>query len=390
MEEKVSTEELDALFGDEESEEGEAAADPETADPETAEGESTADDVAEPAVHDAGVAGVASTNGRIVKSHDWGEKRRLSNDQIRTLNDMHDQFAKSYGPALGIALKREVMITMEGEPKQISYGEYIGTLPNPTSLTRFILPPLEGTAVLHLDLKLALAIVERVLGGKGDPVDDEDVRPATAIEEKVVQRVMEDLLQALRAAWIRVVDFDPTFTTSESIPYYLQLSQMADDIVIAVDFKVVVSDEFGVLLEGDLSICYPYILLQPIASSLKASQLFGSSSGTSLSDEIRNGLEKVKAPIRCNLVRDKLRLQDLLEMEIGDVLTFRTNLEQAAEVVIGKTSVFWGRPGTLGRRYAVRVESFISPDDQSPSTLEDVAENILQEGTGKSNTTEEE
>jgi len=382
MEEKVSTEELDALFGDEESEEGEAAADPETA-----EGESTADDVAGPAVDD---ADVASTNGRIVKSHDWGEKRRLSNDQIRTLNDMHDQFAKSYGPAFGIALKREVMITMEGEPKQISYGEYIGTLPNPTSLTRFILPPLEGTAVLHLDLKLALAIVERVLGGKGDPVDDEDVRPATAIEEKVVQRVMGDLLQALRAAWIRVVDFDPTFTTSESIPYYLQLSQMADDIVIAVDFKVVVSDEFGVLLEGDLSICYPYILLQPIASSLKASQLFGSSSGTSLSDEIRNGLEKVKAPIRCNLVRDKLRLQDLLEMEIGDVLTFRTNLEQAAEVVIGKTSVFWGRPGTLGRRYAVRVESFISPDDQSPSTLEDVAENILQEGTGKSNTTEEE
>ncbi len=381
MEEKVSTEELDALFGDEESEEGEAAADPETADPETA------DDVAGPAVDD---ADVASTNGRIVKSHDWGEKRRLSNDQIRTLNDMHDQFAKSYGPAFGIALKREVMITMEGEPKQISYGEYIGTLPNPTSLTRFILPPLEGTAVLHLDLKLALAIVERVLGGKGDPVDDEDVRPATAIEEKVVQRVMGDLLQALRAAWIRVVDFDPTFTTSESIPYYLQLSQMADDIVIAVDFKVVVSDEFGVLLEGDLSICYPYILLQPIASSLKASQLFGSSSGTSLSDEIRNGLEKVKAPIRCNLVRDKLRLQDLLEMEIGDVLTFRTNLEQAAEVVIGKTSVFWGRPGTLGRRYAVRVESFISPDDQSPSTLEDVAENILQEGTGKSNTTEEE
>ena len=387
MEEKVSTEELDALFGDEESEEGEAAADPETADPETAEGESTADDVAGPAVDD---ADVASTNGRIVKSHDWGEKRRLSNDQIRTLNDMHDQFAKSYGPAFGIALKREVMITMEGEPKQISYGEYIGTLPNPTSLTRFILPPLEGTAVLHLDLKLALAIVERVLGGKGDPVDDEDVRPATAIEEKVVQRVMGDLLQALRAAWIRVVDFDPTFTTSESIPYYLQLSQMADDIVIAVDFKVVVSDEFGVLLEGDLSICYPYILLQPIASSLKASQLFGSSSGTSLSDEIRNGLEKVKAPIRCNLVRDKLRLQDLLEMEIGDVLTFRTNLEQAAEVVIGKTSVFWGRPGTLGRRYAVRVESFISPDDQSPSTLEDVAENILQEGTGKSNTMEEE
>ena len=373
MEEKVSSEELDALFGDEEPEEGEAPAGAEAGE----EVESVDDAV------------VASANGRIVKSHDWGEKRRLSNEQIRTLHDMHDQFAKSYGPALGIELKREVMMTMESEPKQISYGEYVGTLPNPTSLTRFILPPLEGTAVLHMDLKLALAIVERVLGGRGDPVDDEDLRPATVIEEKVVQRVMTDLLQALRAAWIRVVDFKPTFTTSESIPYYLQLSQMADDIVIAVNFKVVISDEFGILLESDLSICYPYILLQPIASSLKASQLFGSSSGASLSEEIRNGLEKVKAPIRCNLVRDKLRLQDLLEMEIGDVLTFRTNLEQASEVVIGKTSVFWGRPGTLGRRYAVRVESFISPDDPASSTLER-DEPILQKETSKSNIAEEE
>ena len=77
-------------------------------------------------------------------------------------------------------------------------------------------------------------------------------------------------------------------------------------------------------------------------------------------------------------------------MEIGDVLTFRTNLEQAAEVVSGKTSGFWGRPGTLGRRYAVRVESFISPDDQSPSTLGDVAENVFQDVAGQSNTTEEE
>ena len=113
MEEKVSTEELDELFGDD-TEEGEAAANPEAAE----EG-----DVAEEGEVVAPVAdadGAATTNGLIVKSHDWGEKRRLSNDQIRTLNDMHDQFAKSYGPALGIELKREVLMTMEGDPKQIT------------------------------------------------------------------------------------------------------------------------------------------------------------------------------------------------------------------------------------------------------------------------------
>ena len=125
MEEKVSTEELDALFGDD-PEEGEATADPEAAaDPGAAEGGESADDAVAPVAD----AGVAATNGLTVKSHDWGEKRRLSNDQIRTLNDMHDQFAKSYGPALSISMKRQVDIRLAEEPRQTTYGEFIAALP---------------------------------------------------------------------------------------------------------------------------------------------------------------------------------------------------------------------------------------------------------------------
>ncbi|MDP6751775.1 MAG: FliM/FliN family flagellar motor switch protein, partial [Candidatus Poribacteria bacterium] len=93
------------------------------------------------------------------------------------------------------------------------------------------------------------------------------------------------------------------------------------------------------------------------------------STGLTINKDLRDSLEKVKVPIYGILVRDRLRMQDMLEMEVEDVLTFRTNLNEASEIVIGKNRVFWARPGALGRRHAIRVEAFIEPEQTSPVEL---------------------
>jgi len=347
-EENISDDELTALFG--EDQEAEGATNPPT--------EGQEDDVAE-----------HGDTGLLIKPHDWGEKRRLSTDQMRTLNDLHDQFAKSYGPALSIAMKRQVDIRLSEEPKQTTYGDFIAGLPNPTSLNRFVLPPLEGPAAINMDLSLALPIIDRMLGGTGDAVEEDEVRAPTQIEERVLQRVLKSLLESLQTSWSKVIDVEPAFTSAESIPYYLQLTQLSDDVVVVADFDVAIRDEFGPILEGaKLSICYPYILLQPITAKLRSGS-FTSGTGMAINKDLRESLEKVKVPLYGILVRDRLRMHDMLEMEVGDVLTFRTNLDEASEVVIGKNRVFWARPGVVGRRHGLRVEAFINPEQSSPLEL---------------------
>ena len=348
-EENISDDELTALFGEDgETEEGAGL---------PTESEDGSSDPQ------------ANGDGVLIKPHDWGEKRRLSTDQMRTLNDLHDQFAKSYAPALSIALKRQVDIRLAEEPKQTTYGAFIAELSNPTSLNRFVVPPLEGSAAISMDLPLALPIIDRMLGGTGDAVEEDEIRAPTEIEERVLQRVLKSLLEALKSSWARVIDFEPSFTSAESIPYYLQLTQMADDVVVVADFEVSIRDEFGPILEGaKLSVCYPYILLQPITARLRSSAMFAST-GLTINKDLRDSLEKVKVPIYGILVRDRLRMQDMLEMEVEDVLTFRTNLNEASEIVIGKNRVFWARPGALGRRHAIRVEAFIEPEQTSPVEL---------------------
>ena len=168
-EENISDVELTALFGEDE----------EAGSPAESEDELSSSDPQ------------ADGDKVLIKPHDWGEKRRLSTDQMRTLNDLHDQFAKSYSPALGITLKRQVDIRLTEEPKQTTYGAFIADLPNPTSLNRFILPPLEGSAAVNMDLALALPIIDRMLGGTGDALEEDEIRAPTEIEERVLQRVLK-------------------------------------------------------------------------------------------------------------------------------------------------------------------------------------------------------
>lgn len=354
---EVSNAEMEALFGEE-----------------TAEGTEPAKLFRQQVDSDQEASATISAESAYVRPHDWSEKKRLSSEQVRTLNDIHDQFAKSYGPILSIPMKAQIEIQLTGEPEQATYGEFINSLSNPTSLNRFMLPPLEGVAALQVDLGLAFSIVDRLLGGAGDPVEPDELRALTDIEVRVLQKFLDSMLQILRDSWSRIYDIQPIFTTSESIPYYLQLSQMLDDIVIVAKFDVRMSDEFGPILASSMSLCYPYILLQPIASHLRMSQLFSGSKVTRSNRDIQTALEKVRIPVGCNLVRDTLRIQDLLEMESGDVITFRTNLDQASEIVLGKTSIFWGRPGAIGRRHAVKIESFMDPNEHAPLRLERIEE----------------
>ncbi|MCH2575223.1 hypothetical protein MK131_10600, partial [Candidatus Poribacteria bacterium] len=293
-EENISDDELTALFGDDEESDGGDG-------PPVEDSEDSPSLVEEP----------------MIKTHDWGEKRRLSTDQMRTLNDLHDQFAKSYGPALSISMKRQVDIRLAEEPRQTTYGEFIAALPNPTSLNRFVLPPLEGPAAINMDLALALPIIDRMLGGTGDAIEDDEIRAPTQIEERVLQRVLKTLLEALQASWSKVIDVEPAFTSAESIPYYLQLTQLADDVVVVAEFDVAIRDEFGPILEGaKLSICYPYILLQPITAKLRSGS-FASAAGMAINKDLRDSLEKVKVPLYGILVSVRLRMLVMLEILVG-------------------------------------------------------------------------
>lgn len=305
------------------------------------------------------------------------QKRRLSSEQMRTLYDIHVQFARQYQSELSSIMKMQARITSKA-PEQIPYQEFIDSLPERTYMNLLALLPLDGTAVLQIDLDLALALIDRNLGGTGEPyldltgkgekVLEEEIKVLSDIEQRVIERLLEPSLDFLHDKWEnKGIDIEPTFMEPESIPGFLGLA-FPEDIVIVSEFDVSIIHETAELLKSAIRICYPYMTLQPIASSLTLEAGRGSGGQTL-------NLSQVKVPVKCNLARVDLRVEELLNLEVDDLLELDVEINQAADVMVGQGRVFWGKPGRVRRKKAVKIESLLKEEIESiPSSQADIEE----------------
>lgn len=376
LEKEISGDEMEALFG-KTKKEGESE---EEAKVETEEKELEEEKVKE----GVRVSEALTTEERVekrkarigIKPHDWSQKRRLSGEHMRTLGSIHAQFARHYQSDLSSIMKLQARIT-SNESEQIRYEEFISSLPNPTYMGTLALPPLEGSAVLQIDLDLALALVDRNLGGTGEPyldltgsgkkVAEDELRALSDIEQQVIEYLLESLLDSLGDRWKDIISIQPTFIDTESTPHFLGLA-FPEDIVIVLEFDVSIISEIGELLNSKMRICYPYMTLQPITSLLTESRLY--EAGRSAGPEQRINLNQVRVPVKCNLAREVLTVEDLLNLKVGDLIELDVELDQASDVVIGQSRTFWGKPGRFGRKKAVKIESVIKEEVEAIPTVE--------------------
>src|SRR5437763_1662014 len=102
-----------------------------------------------------------------VQPFDPRQPARLSPDNRRALAVVHESFANRFTTLLATRLRTVARVTV-ATTDQISYGDFMGDTPDPSCLAVLSLLPMPGTGVLRLDLPLAMAMVDRLLGGTGE------------------------------------------------------------------------------------------------------------------------------------------------------------------------------------------------------------------------------
>jgi len=71
---------------------------------------------------------------------------------------------------------------------QMTYGEFLMSLPDPTNFNIISMVPLDGSAVLEINPSLVFPIVDKLLGGPGLPMYK--VRELTALEQHIIESVI--------------------------------------------------------------------------------------------------------------------------------------------------------------------------------------------------------
>lgn len=286
-----------------------------------------------------------------IKLYNFKRPDRFSKDQIRTIYMIHENFARLVNTYLSAHLR--TMINVEvASVDQLTYDEFIRSLQNPSVIGVFQMAPLKGNAVFDMNPALAFAMVDRLFGGVG--ASPSKARSLTDIEVTIISRVMSRTLDQLTEAWERVIDISPRLETMESNPQFAQVVP-PNDMVVIITLQAKIMQT-----EGLMTLCIPYLVLEPIMNKLSTS--FWVSSSNANRDEADNSalqrrLIRTPVPVSALLGETVISVEDLLNLSVGDTLRLNTKYDEELSVIVGQREKFKGRPGLSGKSMAIQIMS---------------------------------
>jgi flagellar motor switch protein FliM len=301
----------------------------------------------------------------IAKPYDFKRPDKFSKDQIRTLQMIHETFARMVTTSLSAQLRAAVSVHVSSVD-QLSYEEFNRSIPSPTTLAIVNMDPLRGSAVYEIDPNVSFAVIDRLFGGKGEQIKNIS-RELTDIERSVMESVIVRMLGNLREAWSTVIDLRPRLGNIETNPQFAQIVP-PNDMVVLVSLETKIAD-----VEGMMNFCIPYITIEPIVNKLSA-QYWYSSIQKAQTDEnrevIQQRLEQVQLPIRCEVGEIDISIGDVISLKPGDIVRLNTPIKGEFIIKIGDRKKFKSLPGKVGNRIAVQIGENIEdiPDELLATT----------------------
>ncbi len=293
-----------------------------------------------------------------VRVYDFRRPNKFSKDQIHTLQVIYENYARSLGTYLSAQLRAPIQMEVLSV-EQTTYEEFVRSIPNPTILNVFSIFPLEGSAIMEINPNLGFAMIDRLLGGPGHA--PEKIRALTEIEQTVIERIVQRMLDYLQEPWGSIIEIEPSLDRVETNPQFTQLVSPSEIMII-----VSLETRMGELL-GMINMCIPFLVLEPILDKLNVHFYYASSSKQSLPenvDAIKNKLENTYVPVKILLGKTIITVKDLLELSVGDVITLNKNIREELEVVIGQKTKFLGKPGIFSNKYSIQVSRIVEEGNE--------------------------
>jgi flagellar motor switch protein FliM len=173
-----------------------------------------------------------------IKSYDFRRPDKFSKDQLRAIQMIHESFTRQLTTTMSTMVRSMVSAEI-ASVDQLAYDEFIRSLVQPTVIGILEMYPFSGNALIEINPNLVFAIIDRMLGGRGEFTGK--IRELTDIERTVVERLLMRMLELLEEAWSTVVDVRFRYENLESNPFFVQICP-GTDMVLLVILKLKVSE----------------------------------------------------------------------------------------------------------------------------------------------------
>ncbi len=300
--------------------------------------------------------------------YDFKRPNRVSKEQLRAIKGIHDKLARNLDSQISSIMRSIVEIRLHSVD-QMTYGEFLMSLPSPTSFNVFSIKPLDGNCVLEINPSIAFPMIDRLLGGNGDGFESN--RELTDIEINLLDAILRIMMQRLKESWSMITDMYPNVEAKESSPNVVQIVSQ-NEIVIMVVMEIIIGNSSGMI-----NICYPVIYLEPILSRLanRDIMLGETSAKKSRNKELKTLIGRAEVLYEAILGRTVISVNEFLNLQEGDILRLDKSADDKAIVCIDKKDVFLAQIGLHRFRKSIKIEELIKTDkDEIKNILEQYEE----------------
>ncbi len=284
--------------------------------------------------------------------YDFKRPNRVSKEQLRAFRGIHDKMARSLSSQISSIMRSIVEIQLHSVD-QMTYGEFLMSLPNPTSFNVFSVKPLEGSGVLEINPSIAFPMLDRLLGGKGEPF--ESSREFSDIELSLFETVLRVMMSTLKEAWGPVAEIYPTIESKESSPNVVQIVAQ-NEIVVMVVMEIIIGHSSGMM-----NICYPVIALEPVLPKLASRDLMlnETSSKKSRNQELQVLIGGAGVTVEANLGTAELSLREVLDLRGGDIIRLNSSGDDIVGLSVDGKERFKGEIGLRRFRKSIRITEVV-------------------------------
>lgn len=288
-----------------------------------------------------------------VKIYDFKRPEKFTKEQMRTLQMLHENLARSLSTYLATTLRTLVEIKVMSV-EQLTYYEFTRSLPLLTMLAIFDIPDWEGRGLLECNLTLVFAMIDRMLGGPGTGI--EEGRPLTDIEEGLVSQLMRQITSLYRDAWQTVTNVDFVLDSLETNPLFAQIVSQNETVAL-INFFARIGET-----EGMINICLPHMVLEQVMDKLTTRSWYAGQTrihDPRLAKRMRRSIDQVDVTLRVNLGETTVSFADLLNLQVGDCIQLDAKTDSPVAIMVGSYTKFLGSVGKVGNSLGVRVETVL-------------------------------
>ena len=283
-----------------------------------------------------------------VRRYDFKHPEIVYKPQFRILEFIHGMFAKSFSANLSTSLRTIVDLEVLSVD-QVHYNEYTASFDESTCLYT-ITSHITGDALIEINSRFIQLLVDRMFGGAGEGPYFE--RAITTIEQKLVRKIVLQLIDRLNEAWRNIVNIDYKFKSFETSPQLVQLTH-PNEITIVHFFGL----EF-VGTKYTMSICYPYYTMESIIKGISAQRIRVKTVSEEEKLKIQSNILNSRIPFIARLLPVNIMIKDFIDLKKGDVIVSKHSANNDIPTYIGKYQKFYGRLLKKGKKQAIKLTRF--------------------------------